>query len=187
MSAFFDYLRNITYYLLFASLVGLIAPTGKYRKYINWVMGLVLLVLMLQPIMSIVGGQIPVTQWFEGMFAYEQTDNGSYEHWREAHLSAAFEEQLHAQVERLLLSENIYLHNASFSYSDDFSRITFIRLIVSRQEENQRVPFIRIEPVQINRNESLEDPLIEKVKNMIAVFYNLNQTHIHVEIFTNEP
>jgi len=185
MSAFFDYLRNITYYLLFASLVGLVAPTGKYRKYISWVMGLVLLVLLLQPILSITGGQIPVTQWFDGILSQPtHSDENTYEYWRDTHLAAAFEEQLRTQVSGLLSHENITLHEATFSYTEDFGRLTNVRLTVSQEEESRRVPFIRIEPVQIQRDDPPKDPLIEKVKNLIAEFYNLPHSHIHVKIYT---
>ena len=181
MSAFFDYLRNITYYLLFASLVGLIAPTGKYRKYVNWVMGLVLLVLLLQPIMMVFNTQIPVTQWFDGMLTSTHVEESNYENWRDIHLAAAFEEQLRAQVNGLLSQQNIILHDVEFSYSDDFSRITFIRLSVSQEEESQRVPFIRIEPVQINREEQAEAcPISTDAKNLISEFYNLPLSHINV-------
>ena len=187
MSAFFDYIRNITYYLLFASLVGLIAPTGKYKKYVSWVIGLVLLVLLLQPLRHIIGTQIPVTQWFEGLVSQPigHEDNSSYENWRDSHLAAAFEEQLHIQITELLNREGITVHDSSFAYTEDFSRLTSVQLVISQEEqETRRVPFIRIEPVQIQRDDPPEDPLIDKVKNLISGFYNLPHSHIYVEIFT---
>lgn len=185
MPAFFDYLRNITYYLLFAALVGFIAPSGKYKKFVSLVMGFILLVLMIQPIRHIAGAEIPVTQWFAGIMPQEGHAAGSGDThfmWRDTYLSAAFEAQLQAQVEGLLERSNIVLHGVSFTYTEDFSRITSVRLQVSRQEEARRVPFIRIEPVRVNRETPAEDPLVNEVKNLIAGFYNLPDTHIHVEI-----
>jgi len=187
MSALFDYLRNITYYLLFAALVGLIVPTGKYKKFVSLVMGLVLLVLMLQPLRHIIGTEIPITQWFAGIMSQSthQADDSesSYLNWRDTYLAVAFEDQLKAQVEGLLSRNNIYLHEVAFAYTQDFSRITSISLQVSREETTpQRVPFIRIEPVQIERDAPPDDPLIDEVKNLIAGFYNLPLTHIYVKI-----
>ena len=187
MPAFFDYLRNITYYLLFASLVGLIAPAGKYKKFVALVMGLILLVLLLQPIRSLIGTQIPVTEWFAGLLPQQVHDvaniDGTYSAWRDNYLAAAFEAQLSAQVEGLLEREGIIMHDAGFTYSDDFSRITSVWVQVSRKEEvSRRVPFIRIEPVQVRREDPPEDPLIDEVKNLIAGFYNLPGTHIYVEV-----
>jgi len=183
MSAFFDYLRNITYYLLFASLVGLLAPTGKYKKFIMLVMGLVLLAMMLQPLRQLINTQIPITNWFAGLIPHEvRHDDDIYAAWRDTYLSAAFEAQLTAQLEALLQASGITMHEASFTHTDDFSRITSVRVRVSREETNEpaRVPFIRIEPVQIGREEPLDNPLTAEVINLISGFYNLPPQHIYV-------
>jgi len=185
MSAFFDYLRNISYYLLFAALVGLVVPSGKYKKYVSLVMGLILLVLMLQPIRHFFGTEIPVTQWFNEIIQPTgQTNNDShYTNWRDIYLASAFEGQLNTQVEGLLSRNNITLHGAAFTFTQDFSRITSVSIQVSREETPPgRVPFIRIEPVQITQDAPTEDPLTDEVKNLIAGFYNLPLTHIHVKI-----
>ena len=187
MPAFFEYLRNITYYLLFAALVGLVAPTGKYKKFVSLVMGLIMLVLLLAPVRDIVGTHIPVTQWFAGIIPGQEIStadvDGAYALWRDTYLSGAFQAQLSAQLEGLLSRSNITMHSASFEHTSDFSRITSITVTVSREEEpNRRVPFIRIEPVQLNRDTPPEDPLVNEVKNLIAGFYNLPGSHIYVEV-----
>ena len=193
MSAFFDYLRNITYYLLFAALVGLIIPTGKYKKFVSLVMGLILLVIMLQPIRDFVGVNVPVTQWFSGIVPdapNTTTVDDAYAIWRNTYLASAFEAQLGTQLDGLLERNGITLHGVIFAYTLDFSRITSVRVQVSRAEDHQaepqRVPFIRIEPVQVQRGganeEQNEDPLVEEVINLIGGFYNLPGSHIHVEI-----
>ena len=187
MPAFFEYLRNITYYLLFAALVGLIAPTGKYKKFVSLVMGLIMLVLLLTPIRGIVGRQIPVTEWFAGIMPqpayYAASVDDTYALWRGTYLAGAFQAQLSAQLEGLLSRSSITMHEASFEHTADFSRITSITVSVSRQQEaSRRVPFIRIEPVQINRDTPPEDPLADEVKNLIAGFYNLPGSHIYVKV-----
>ena len=187
MPAFFEYLRNITYYLLFAALVGLIAPTGKYKKFVSLVMGLVMLALLLQPLRDIVGRQIPVTDWFTGMMPQPTqgiaTTDDAYAIWRDTYLAAAFTNQLSTQLEGLLSRNGITMHSASFEYTEDFSRITAVSVQVSqRPEADRRVPFIRIEPIQSNRQYAPDDPLINEAKNLIAGFYNLPGSHIHVEV-----
>ncbi|MCL2572890.1 MAG: stage III sporulation protein AF [Defluviitaleaceae bacterium] len=184
MSAFFDYIRNITYYLLFAALVGFIAPSGKYKKFVSLVMGLILLVLMIQPLRSFSITDIPVTDWFTGITSQTHISDYTYTTWRDQSLSTAFEAQLTTQVEGLLRGNNIEVHSVSFTYTEDFSRITSVRVRVSREEEVRRVPFIRIEPIQINKDDPPESPLAEEVKNLISGFYNLPLSHIHVEIVT---
>ena len=188
MFAFFEYIRNITYYLLFASLVGMIAPPGKYKKFVSLVMGFILLLMVMQPFVALTGGPLPVTEWFTGLVLppSENADGITvdYEHWRYTHIRAAFEEQLNIQVEGLLATNGFTLHDASFTYAEDFSRLHAVRAVVSpRDNTPQRVPFIRIQPVQIGDPDTFDDdPIVNEVRNLIARFYNLPTEHIHVEV-----
>jgi len=151
-------------------------------------MGLIMLTLLLQPVRDIVGRQIPVTEWFAGVMPQQSynfsTADDAYATWRDTYLAAAFDAQLSAQLEGLLNRNGITMHGASFEYTSDFSRITSVTVQVSpREEESRRVPFIRIEPVQIQRQDAPDyDPLVNEVKNLIAGFYNLPGSHIHVEV-----
>ena len=196
MPAFFEYLRNITYYLMFATMVGIFAPAGKYRKYVSLVMGFVLLLLMVQPLAGFFGGRdIPVTQWFSGVpgihGAFEPDD--AYAMFWDNHLRGAFEAQLEAQLSRLLSANGFALISAKFEYTQDFGQIESVRAEVRREElaEPERVPFIRIQPPQIRpirigeapENDSDEPcPYAVNVKNLISQFYNLPTSHIHVKV-----
>jgi len=184
--AFFEYLRNITYYLMFATVVGMIAPTGKYRKFVSLVMGFILLAVMLAPLARW-SGEIPVTQWFSGVvpqYAMQVDAETNYTAWRSSYLRTAFESQLEMQLRNLLVQNDFIVYSAEFTYADDFSRITSVSVAVRRiEEQDRRVPFIRIEPVQINRGDDEEDcPTAEAAKNLISEFYNIDMAHIHVEI-----
>ena len=190
MPAFFDYIRNITYYLLFASLVGMLAPPGRYKKFVGLVMGFILVLMVIQPLMRFTDGPIPVTEWFAGLvFLPDDNSQGvaaHYENWRYSYIQAAFEQQLRMQVEDLLRGSGISLHDVDFSYTTDFSRITGVRATVSRREEERRVPFIRIQPIQINDPyEPSADPAAIEARDLISRFYNLAPEHIYVIIYSS--
>jgi hypothetical protein len=190
MPAFFEYLRNITYYLMFATVVGVFAPTGKYKKFVNLVLGFVLVLLMVQPIGGLLrGGDVPVTEWFVGMPQTDDTESLMHVSWWDDYLRGAFEEQLEMQLERLLADNGFSLVSAMFEYSDCFSQITSVRVSVRhRPREETRVPFIRIEspsvsPIQIGAAaEEPACPYTTAIKTLISGFYNLSTTHIHVNI-----
>ncbi len=59
MESIREYARQISLYLIFDSVVGIILPTGKYKKYISLVSGLILILIMVKPINNILmrGGQ----------------------------------------------------------------------------------------------------------------------------------
>ncbi|MCL2501208.1 MAG: stage III sporulation protein AF [Defluviitaleaceae bacterium] len=185
MSAFFGYITNITYYLLFAAAVNMLAPAGKYKKFVSLVTGFVLVVIVLAPLRGI-GKDFNVADFFTGVVNMPTVQatlpQGEYAHLHDKRLITAFEEQLTLQLEAMLKRNNFDLHDAAFTYTEDFSRITAVRVTLSREEATRRVPFIRIEPVQVNRGppEPESDPIAEEAKSLIADFYNLPREHIHV-------
>ncbi|MCL2203074.1 MAG: stage III sporulation protein AF [Defluviitaleaceae bacterium] len=186
MSAFFSYITNITYYLLFAGVAHRVAPAGKYRKFVTLVTGFVLVIMVIAPLRNF-SADFDGLDFFAGVAglpilqpAFAPGEPG-YTALHRAHLSAAFEEQLTIQLRGMLARSDITLHEASFSYTEDFTRITGAWVSVSRAEEPRRVPFIRIEPVRVNREAAAEaHPLASEAKNLIADFYNLPHEHIHV-------
>jgi hypothetical protein len=184
MGAFFGYITNITYYLFFAAVANMLAPAGKYRKFVAVVTGFVLIVMVLAPLRQM-GRDFDVADFFAQLAQGQgaQFDPEAYAHLHDSHLSAAFNEQLAVQLAHMLLREGIVLYEAEFRHEVDFTRITAIYATVGREEAARRVPFIRIEPVQVNRGrgESEEpDPLVMETKNIIADFYRVPSAHIHV-------
>jgi len=185
MGAFFTYLSNITYYLLFAAVINMVTPSGKYKKLVFMVMGFTLIVLIIAPLRNLTPA-FQINNFFYEMVniphtqAFAQDINDTQHH---AILSAAFEEQLFMQLQAHLSRNGFTLTQAAFAYSNDFSRITEIRLTVE-EESTRRTPFIRIEPVQLNRNptETETHPQTQKIKNLVGDFYNLSPAHIHVTI-----
>ncbi|MCL2048618.1 MAG: stage III sporulation protein AF [Defluviitaleaceae bacterium] len=188
MPAFFEYLRNITYYLMFATVIGIFAPMGKYRKFVSLVLGFVLLLMMIQPLAVVLKTQdIPVTQWFAN---FSPAGSFSGEALWDDHLRGAFEAQLEAQLTQLLNANGFVVHASSFGYSDDFAKLTYVNVDVSAEEfpSNERVPFIRIEPPQIrpiiigtpHAEQAETNEAAEAVKSLISQYYNLPVTHIHV-------
>lgn len=184
MPAFFEYLRNITYYLMFVTVAGMIAPEGKYKKFVSLVMGFILLGVMLAPLASF-SGDIPITQWFSGIIPQETINaETTYTRWRNTYLQTAFEYQLESQLSAMLYQNGFTLYNANFTYTDDFSRITSLSVTVNPTSyETRRVPFIRIEPVRITPQAEYQYcQTAAEVKNLISQFYNLPQSHIYVNV-----
>ncbi|MCL2215944.1 MAG: stage III sporulation protein AF [Defluviitaleaceae bacterium] len=189
MLAFFEYLRNITYYLMFATVAGMVAPSGKYRKFVSLVLGFVLLLLMLRPLVRF-GNELEISDWFTGIIPGNEMAQGDWQaahtDWQNTYLREVFEAQLEAQLTNLLENDGFTVHWAEIDYTDDFSQITGVRVSVSREEQAVRVPFIRIQPVQIGQPESEQDagdcPTATAAKKLISEFYNLPTAHIHVNV-----
>ena len=182
MFAFFEYLRNITYYLVFMAAVGVIAPSGNYKKYIMLLMGIILIGAVIDPLSAIIAREpIPLTTVFGGITS--DADLEFHDHLRDS-----FHSQLTAQTSALLERNGFHLMTSEWETSEDlvYIRRVFITAQV-KEAEQERVPFIRIEPVRIAPYQSIEQPEDEpqeaqKVKKLISDFYDMDMSNIHVII-----
>lgn len=181
MSAFFDYARNITYYLLFFTLVNLAAPGGRYKAYVRLVTGLVLICLLIQPLRALVnGGGFPVTELFSQVIPKSSVSlPEGYEGWRYETVKAAFDEQVFAQLESLLQPQGYVLKSVMLECTEDFGTLTNLMAEVSEKKAASK-PFIRIEPIDIASETESDDAA--RIKKLIADFYNMSMDNIHVKI-----
>ena len=170
---------------MFATVVGMLAPPGKYKKFVSLVTGFILLSVMIAPL-SRLSSQLPVTDWFTGLISHETANDSwqdSYTNWRSTYLRSAFEEQLTSQLQNLLTQNGFTVYDVSFTFPNDFSHLTSVKATVSREEAPQRVPFIRIQPVQIGQPQQPEAcPTATAAKKLISEFYNLPLEHIYVTV-----
>ena len=181
MLAFFDYLRNITYYLVFMAAVGVIVPSGNYKKYIALVMGILLIGIFLDPISMIISReQIAMTEVFGNIVPIPMAGQSDHSD----HLRAAFHAQLTAQADALLARSGFLLVSADWETSEDFTYIQRVSLTAQAVEaEPTPVPFIRVEPVRIAPYQpSEETEEARAVKILISDFYDMSMDNIHVEI-----
>lgn len=188
MAAFFLYLQNITYFLIFVTVVGMVAPTGKYRKFVSMVMGFALLSFMLSPLARV--ANLSSSGLFAGFSALATPSNM---YWQNAHTHTTFDTQLAAQFEaqleiglaNMLAHNGFVLHAAQVSFSQDFTSITAVNASVSAAGSARRVPFIRIQPIEVTRNAHSTAENCETtttVQNLISQFYNIDSAHIHVTV-----
>ena len=178
MSAFFDYVSHITYYLVFMALVGVIAPSGNYKKYIALIMGVVLIGIVLSPLEW---DEIPVTELFAQIIP-EPVGAEGFTDWQHEQVQTAFHGQLHLQAETLLARNGFDLISSEWETSADFSQIERVTLTVqSKLPTPTRTPFIRVEPIRISNEPATEEDALP-IKTLIADFYNMSMDNIHVRV-----
>ena len=185
MPAFFEYLRNITYYLIFLAVVGMITPSGSYKKYITLIMGILLIGIVITPITSIINRtQLPMTEIFGNIIPTQTHIEDNSFMWQQDQIKSAFHSQLTIQLDALLTRNGYALISADWETSDDFTYIRRIHLSVKVIESApERIPFIRVEPVRVAPYQPSEEPAeVLAIKNLISDFYNMPPDNIHVEI-----
>ena len=53
ITVFTAYIKTITALTVFAAMAGLLMPNGKFRQYTRWVLGLMVLTAMIQPLLQL--------------------------------------------------------------------------------------------------------------------------------------
>lgn len=62
----YEWLRNLSFYLILVTAVMYILPANGYRKYIRFFTGLVLILMILTPVFELFGTEYTVTDYFDG-------------------------------------------------------------------------------------------------------------------------
>ena len=199
-----NYIRNIAVFLIFASFVTIISPGEKYERYINLVLGIILIFVVASPLMGVIGA---LSGSSGGIFAdislqYDRAAMaGQIENADEAGremIISGYREALTEQMERIVRNHGEFvLHRVDFEIDtrsrENFGKILGIYIVVGKASVAGRTPFITIDPVRIavgvntrgelGQNENAETHLaqIMSLKNVISDFYNLDMENIILE------
>ncbi len=149
-----EWMINIVVYMLFCSFLHNISPGAKYKKYMTFLMGVIMLVIILSP----VGAFLSFTG--ENAFSEYVTD-------LELYLEAA-EKPENGYADYVDMS----LERAGLEYLME-QGITSGRISVTKGKDGT----IRKIVLYIDEQEQTEDSAIKKI---ISQFYNLEQERIYI-------
>ena len=192
-----EYIRNIMYVVVLSAFVGIIIPDGVFRKYVEFVMGMLVIVAMVSPIAGLLGGAQGTQEWRRAMEGIQAAvvpmDN-------QAALAQLSTRMIHenanaiiAQQLEAMLEGTGYELVSSHALLDDEGirelRVGLARLPYQGEDEvesapQERTPFIRIQRVQVaprQHTPSDQGPSPE-IERMISDFYNMDIGNIHIEL-----
>lgn len=187
-----SYTKNIASFLIFISLVEIIIPTQKYKKYVSLILGFMLVFICIEPVLNVLNKK---SISFEKILFDTNEINltNKYDKHEEQNNKAViqiYETELKKQLEVLISNTELYdLIDASFiinNKQDSFGKIE--KLIVYVKPKQEKSNIINIKPIQIkdkNISNNLLDELDEntnKLKKLILDFYNLSEPNINIII-----
>ena len=198
-----SYVRNIAVFLIFMGFVGVIAPDGKYKSYINLTLGFILVLIVIGPILNILNGGFDALLSdisFSGLgFSGERTvlasDYNHSEGLQNKMILDAYKEKLEEQLMAVVwphLKKSHSYESGVFQVgegSEDFGEIFAIQLVLAEgRESGEPPPLIYIEPIVIgdkklpdSLNEPAEeDSYIKNLKKVISDFYNITSSNIYI-------
>ena len=199
MGAFSAYIRDMAMFLVFSSLVLLLAPNERFKAYIRLALGFVLILLAVRPLGGVPG-------FFDGGLAqgvlaklsvgYSQ-DVMALEAARadgqDEIILAAYEKELYARLAQMTeRGGEMTLVSAAFTLGREGERFGMVEAIwmsvALRPAGEGKKPLIRIEPIRIEpfrREEETaleEPPAVSALKKTISDFYNISTQHIYCNV-----
>ena len=204
---FSSYIRNLAIFIIFMAFVGIIAPNGKYRNYLNLVMGFVLMFLIVSPIVNFFSSWDDILISIESDILAVPNINtisiNSVESVQvntiQVHATNILKEHvLQITREHGFVPISVWLDTIMENPQDFFIN----RIVITIQDPDVTLDIIQnnlltdvltIEevviyevvigtPINIENNLSSDDLRISELKNYLAQFYNMSSNNIHIII-----
>lgn len=191
MEKLISYAKSILFFLLFVNFVMQLLKGSSYEKFVRPVCGMILVILILQPMLKLFGVEekllFAAEQKMSLLFAGNEMEFAvPKEAGYEFSVLEAYEAELTVQLEGLIKEEELILISADFSLSAEettFGEIRGITLSAGTMETEEEGR-IRIAPI-VFKKETEEDAMTAKeihIKDKLADFYNLERENIYVYI-----
>jgi len=197
LRTFSAYIHTISVFLVFSSLVLLLAPSERSKAYLRLTLGFSLVLLTIKPL----GDVYNALQTWNGTSglnsnSYTVSVFNAYSH--DDFVISAYEESLQTHLEYIVSADAQFtLLSSEFTIAREgecFGLVEAIHMtLMPYTEKPVAKPFLRIEPIHIrsgplanNAEEEAELPAVVALKNTVSSFYNLPAQHIHCIVQVNE-
>ena len=194
-----SYISGIAVFLIFASLVSLLAPQKKYKEYIDLIMALGLILVLITPIgsaVSFLSGSNNFGSLNMSVVGLAPPNVEGIEQTQRILILQQYAGELNLHLERIVDNDGQFSIAYSRFYLDDsienFGLINGISIWAREQAvtaiEPTPRPFIRVERIEITpftQNTAIapaleEDARINSLKNIISSFYQIRNEHINI-------
>lgn len=191
---------NIAVFIIFISIIELILPQQKYKKYIKLILGLIFILVVIEPFFSIMGldNYLTMSTMNSKLLIEQENVKTGLDYYNDKQkdiVRGQYEIMVLEQIETLLSNNDIKLYEGKIEFHEDddqYGEIKNIELTIAESsnktgEETQIVEPIYIDSVDVNGPEEPvehKDILLEnKVKGILVDYYKINKDTIRIHIF----
>ena len=168
-----EYIRGIIFFLIFVLFVGIILPEGKYKNYMNLVLGFVVMAMVFSPL-SDIGGMVETisAEFWQPIELY----SGTHEETYQSMIADAVRAQMREQLSRAVEVFDYRLLDLDADINTQSGEIMSITMTLTQPESSSD---INIAPITIS---AAGDGSADDIKKIVSDFYQLPEEHIHVII-----
>lgn len=204
MEGLYGWVRNITFYLIFMTVLTNILPNHKYDKYLKLFAGMVLILLVLQPVTGSLNLEEEIAYYFGSISFQTEADELKkdilgMEGERLNHMVSQYEEAVAVDLEGMAKQAGFYKrqilvtidHNQD---SETFGKVLAISMTLTTQEPEAEaaVPEIKpVDPITIKSKEVIEkdrevrqkeNTSVSSLRTKISEYYSLEVEDVEIKL-----
>jgi len=192
MDAILKWIGDVAVYLILVTLILQVIPK-KFRKYISFFTGMLLIMLVISPVTGLFGADVALADYFklEGMkqAVSDMEDMIRFtENVSEKKMIEGYSGQIKEKISELIKEYGFRVNEVRVAWNLDAEAENYgsINSIYVQLDEKKTPGTITIEPVKVTVGEQMHDAYMNKeileMKAKIAGFYNLSEAHINITI-----
>ncbi|MFP4698407.1 MAG: stage III sporulation protein AF [Eubacteriales bacterium] len=195
----YSWIKNILIYIILVTIILNLLPQGQYRKYIKVFTGLVLIIIIIQPLAKLnnLDRELSTKLLDENLNIEQEGLKRQYDDFTEEQekmIIESYMSELKNQIIFLLEQDGIYIKDVGIEVnknreSDKYGTIEKIFISTSLEEDKKTASnTIQIDRIIISNEidtsiKTSEEIVFEKkIKNILIDFYKLHPSNIHISI-----
>ncbi len=177
--------------IFFTTAVQMILPDNSLKKYCNFVLGLIVFVVILNPIVKIFKEDLQINKIIEESadLVFNDMSEGNYEEYRQANINNTLErfkenleKQCIADLEKKFRGDQ-YSAKVEASYDTENSTFMIERIEIGINDGSvERIKKVQIgnESVKVDNQDSSTDKKSMEVRDFISSNYDIDEDNIYV-------
>lgn len=185
------YIKSIAFFIIFMAFIEIVLPNGKYRSYINLVLGIILIIMMIQPVNKLlykfnisIDNEILNANYELDKSIIEKESQYYNEKQKEIILNS-FRDKIKEQI-TYLLEDYAVVSNIEIELISNENNIQIEKIFIDIKkfnisDKNKIKPIVIDENINNNNlNDNSDENNIKILKNIISDFYNLSIDNIYI-------
>jgi stage III sporulation protein AF len=177
--AIYGWMQNLAFFFIFMTAILNCLPVDQYRKYVQFFLGLVLMLVLCRPLLQLLNLDQSLSDTLSSLILEQEADNSrnsmfSVEGIQEEMLNQAYEQEIGSQIRTMLEEKGIGVERAEVQLSTgETMTVEQITLEVFNPEST----------IYLEEEEELNqefDEKLEEVKSELAQVYQVEESHIDI-------
>lgn len=205
MNEIYSWVKNIILFMVLTSIISNLLGKSSYKKYINLVTGIILVILVISPLLKLFQLDKTLDYYFttNTLLADAQDLDSQLKDMENGQRNAIFheyKEQIKIQVAKILDDDKLQIYHMELTIDEDnsssnYGNITSLTVIggytieKTNTKEVIKIDSIKIDEINIQKQEEEIDkrknylsPYEINAKKKLSDFYNINSDNINISI-----